>query len=132
MFERMAGIVIVSVLAGAIGGFAASISFGTPGIAEQPDQSMPQVLRAQQLELIDVQGRTRGRMAFSADGQPYIQLRDENDMGGVWIGLSVDTGLAVTDTDGRTRLVLSVNQRGNPSLVVRDRDHNTRVFQPER
>ena len=93
---------------------------------------MPQVLRAQQFELIDVQGQTRGRIAFSADGQPYIQLRDENDMGGVWIGLSVDTGLAVTDTDGRTRLVLSVNQRGNPSLVVHDRDHNTRVFQPER
>ena len=130
MFERMPGIVIVSVLAGAIGGFAASISFGTPGTAEQPDQPMPQVLRAQQLELIDVQGRTRGRMAFSADGQPYIQLRDENDMGGVWIELSGDTGLAVTDTDGRTRLVLSVKERGNPSLVVRD--HNTRAFQRER
>lgn len=63
MFERMPGIVIVIVLAGAIGGFAASISFGTTGIAEQPDQPVPQVLRAQQFELIDVQGRTRGRIA---------------------------------------------------------------------
>ena len=50
MFESMPGIVIVSVLAGAIGGFAASIGFGTPGIAEQQDQPMPQVLRAQRFD----------------------------------------------------------------------------------
>lgn len=93
---------------------------------------MFQVVREKEFELIDVQGRTRGKIGFSADAQPYLQLRDENDLSGVWIGISRETGLAVSDTDGRTRLVLSVNESGNPSLVIRDRDHNTRSFQPER
>lgn len=132
MLSGMRGVVIISVLAGAMGGFAASAILGTAGVAGQPDPTMFQVVRAKEFELIDVQGRTRGRIGFSADAQPYLQLRDENDLSGVWIGISRETGLAVSDTDGRTRLVLSVNESGNPSLVIRDRDHNTRSFQPER
>ena len=132
MLSGMRGVVIISVLAGAMGGFAAAAILGTAGVAGQPDATMFQVVRAKEFELIDVQGRTRGRIGFSADAQPYLQLRDENDLGGVWIGISRETGLAVSDTDGRTRLVLSVNEGGNPSLVIRDRDHNTRSFQPER
>ena len=38
--------------------------------------------------------------------------------------------VAVRDVDGKTRLVLSVDQDGFPSLVVRDRDHNTNEFLP--
>ena len=132
MLSGMRGIVIISVLAGAMAGFAASAILGTAGVSGQPDVTMFQVVRAKEFELIDVQGRTRGRIGFSADAQPYLQLRDENDLSGVWIGISRETGLAVSDTDGRTRLVLSVNESGNPSLVIRDRDHNTRSFQPER
>lgn len=132
MLSGMRGVVIISVLAGAMGGFAASAILGTAGVSGQPDATMFQVVRAKEFELIDVQGRTRGKIGFSADAQPYLQLRDENDLSGVWIGISRETGLAVSDTDGRTRLVLSVNESGNPSLVIRDRDHNTRSFQPER
>ena len=132
MLSGMRGVVIISVLAGAMGGFAASAILGTAGVSGQPDATMFQVVRAKEFELIDVQGRTRGKIGFSADAQPYLQLRDENDLSGVWIGISRETGLAVSDTDGRTRLVLSVNESRNPSLVIRDRDHNTRSFQPER
>lgn len=134
MLSGMRGVVIISVLAGAMGGFAASAILGTAGVSGQPDATMFQVVREKEFELIDVQGRTRGKIGFSADAQPYLQLRDENDLSGVWIGISRETGLAVSDTDGRTRLVLSVNESRNPSLVIRDRDrdHNTRSFQPER
>jgi hypothetical protein len=130
MFRRIQAVVIVSVLAGAMGGFAASIIMGTPGIAQQSDQTTFQVVRAQEFQLIDVKGRSRGRLAFSADAQPYLQLRDENDVSGVWIGIARETGMAVKDVDGKTRLVLSVDENGDPSLVVRNREHETRSFQP--
>jgi hypothetical protein len=119
---------LIGIIAGAMGGFAASFITGTPTIAQESDV----VVRAQQFQLVDAQGRTRARLGFSADGQPYLQLTDENDTRGVWIGVARETGMAVRDEDGRTLLVLSVDDRGNPSLIVSDRDRNTRAFQPER
>jgi hypothetical protein len=47
--------VLVGLVAGAIGGFAASFITGTPSIAQQSDE----VMRAQQFQLIDTQGRTQ-------------------------------------------------------------------------
>ena len=130
MFHRMRGIVLVSVLAGAMGGFAASVMVGTPSIAQLSDETTFQVVRAQEFQLIDAKGRTRGKLAFSANAQPYLQLRDENDVSGVWVGIAQETGVAVKDLDGRTRLTLSVDQAGSPSLVVRNREHQTRSFKP--
>jgi hypothetical protein len=118
--------VLVSLIAGAMGGFAASFITGTPSIAQPSDE----IVRAQQFQLIDARGRTRARLGFSPDAQPYLQLSDEDDNRGVWLGIARETGMAVRDVDGRTRLVLSVDDRGNPSLVVRDRERNTRAFQP--
>ncbi|MBA5866211.1 MAG: hypothetical protein GDA67_05870 [Nitrospira sp. CR1.3] len=128
MNQRTYGMALVSLIAGAMGGFAVSFVTGTPSIAQQSDV----VVRAQQFQLIDAQGRTRARLGFSADAQPYLQLSDETDTRGVWMGIARETGLAVRDEDGRTLLVLSVDDRGNPSLIISDRDRNTRAFQPER
>ncbi|HJT20650.1 MAG TPA: hypothetical protein VJ746_09280 [Nitrospira sp.] len=130
MLSKMHGVVLVSALAGAMGGMAASMAMGTPGIAQQSDQTTFKVVRAQEFHLIDAKDRVRGLLAFSADAQPYLQLRDENDVGGVWIGIARETGMSVKDVDGRTRLVLSVDDTGNPSLVVRNREHRTRSFHP--
>ena len=124
------GLVMASLIAGAIGGFTASVIMGTPGIAQQSDQTTFQVVRTRDFQLIDAQGRTRGRIGFSAEAQPYLQLVDENDIAGIWVGVARETGVAVRDTDGKTRLVLSVDETGNPSLVVRNRQHQTRSFQP--
>lgn len=130
MSHRTHGLVMASLIAGAIGGFGASVIMGTPGIAQQSDQTTFQVVRTREFQLIDAQGRTRGRIAFSAEAQPYLQLVDENDISGVWVGVARETGVAVRDTDGKTRLVLSVDETGNPSLVVRNRQHQMRSFQP--
>jgi hypothetical protein len=121
---------MVSMIAGAIGGFAASFITGAPGIARQPDQTTFQIVRTQELQLIDAQGRTRGTLGFSAERQPYLRLRDENDAGGVWVGVARETGVTVRDKDGKTRLVLSIDETGTPSLVVRDRNQQTRSFPP--
>lgn len=130
MLQKTQGLVLTGVISGAIGGIVASFLMGAPGIAQQPDHATFQVVRAQEFQLLDKKGRIRGSMGFSADAQPYVQLQDENDVGGVWIGVARETGVAVRDTDGRTRLVLSVDEGGNPSLVVRNREHQTRSFQP--
>jgi len=67
MFHRIREIVLVSVLAGAMGGFVASVMVGTPSIAQSSDQTTFQVVCAQEFQLIDVKGRTRGVLALSAN-----------------------------------------------------------------
>ena len=57
-------------------------------------------------------------------------MRDEFDIARVRVGISRDTGVEVRDVDGKTRLVLSVDNAGLPSLVVRDRKHQTKSFHP--
>jgi len=72
---------------------------------------------------------------FDATLLREVEFSDEHDTRGVWIGISRETGVAVSrygDMDGRTLLVLSVDDRGHASLIVSDRDRNTRAFQPER
>ncbi len=128
MVHGVQGMVLAAVAAGAIGGMAVSFITSTPGVARQPDQTTFQVVRTHEMQLIDTQGRTRATMGFSADAQPYIQLRDERDAGGVWIGVGRETGLAVRDVDGKTRLVLSIDESGRPSLIVRNRQQEMRSF----
>jgi hypothetical protein len=69
-------------------------------------------------------------LSFNGEGQPFLHMTDESNVDRVWVGISTETGVAVRDTDGRTRMVLSVDQAGLPSLVVRDRNHQTKSFQP--
>lgn len=83
-----------------------------------------------QLGLLYYEGTGDSAIDVSDQGQPYIQFKDESDTDRVWIGISSETGLAVQDVDGKTRLVLSVDQEGKPSLVVRDRERRTKEFHP--
>jgi hypothetical protein len=128
MVQKAYGMLLGSLIAGLLGGLAASFIIGTPIMAQEGDI----VVRAQQFQLIDAQGRTRASLAFSSDAQPYLRFSDENEARGVWIGISRETGMAVRDADGRTLLVLSIDDRGQASLIVSDRDRNTRTFQAER
>jgi hypothetical protein len=127
MVRKAYGLLLGSLVAGLLGGFAASFIIGAPIMAQEGDI----VVRAQQFQLIDAHGRTRASLAFSSDAQPYLRFSDENEARGVWIGISQETGMAVRDADGRTLLVLSIDDRGQASLIVSDRDHNTRTFQTE-
>ena len=40
---------------------------------------IPQTISAQEFRLVDNNGKTRALLAFSADGQPFLHLRDELD-----------------------------------------------------
>jgi hypothetical protein len=123
--------VIVSLVSGLVGGVLATfLLVGGPVIAQPTPAEIPQVISAQEFRLVDTKGHIRAILDLSDDGQPYFQLKDEFDADRVWIGISSETGLAVHDVDGKTRLVLSVDEEGKPSLVVRDRRGRTKEYHP--
>ena len=121
----------VSFTAGLIGGVLVTfLVWSNSAKAQSNPSDIPQSISAQEFRLIDRDGKTRAMLAFSNDRQPYLQLSDESDTYRVWMGISTETGLAVRDVDGKTRLVLSVDGQGVPSLVVRDRQHRSKAFYP--
>jgi len=124
-------LVIVSLGSGFVGGVLATfLLIGSSVIAQPTAAEIPSVITAQEFRLVDTKGHPRAILDLSDAGQPYLQFKDESDTDRVWIGISSETGLAVQDVDGKTRLVLSVDEEGKPSLVVRDRLHHTKEFHP--
>ena len=132
MVRPSTGIVIaVSALSGLLGGIVAVCLVGGGSVtAQEPAGEVPAIVSAKEFRLIDRQGHTRALLSFNGEGQPFLHMTDESNVDRVWVGISTETGVAVRDTDGRTRMVLSVDQAGLPSLVVRDRNHQTKSFQP--
>jgi hypothetical protein len=127
-------LIVLNLFSGLIGGVLATFLIRSTSVVAQPTQSeIPETFKtviAQEFRLIDSQGKVRALMSFSEAGQPFLQMRGENEAYRVWIGISSDTGIAVRDVNGRTRLVLSVDEQGEPGLVVRDRQHRTKSFHP--
>ena len=123
--------IIVSLVSGLVGGVLATfLLIGSSVIAQPTAAEIPPVITAQEFRLVDTKGHLRAILDLSDGGQPYLQFKDESDTDRVWIGISSETGLAVQEVDGKTRLVLSVDEEGKPSLVVRDRQHHTKEFHP--
>jgi len=128
---KLSALIILSLVSGLIGGALATFLLTESVVNAQPAPAEPlQVITAQEFRLVDAKGHIRAILDLSDRGQPYFQMKDEFDTDRVWIGISSDTGVAVHDTDGKTRLVLGVDEEGKPSLVVRDRQHRTKEFHP--
>lgn len=128
---KPSALIILSLVSGLIGGGLATFLLADNVVnAHSIPSEPPTVISAQEFRLIDPEGHIRAILDLSDQGQPYFQMKDEFDTDRVWIGISTDTGVAVHDTDGKTRLVLGVDEEGKPSLVVRDRQHRTKEFHP--
>ena len=126
MIGRYHTCIFASIVAGVAGGVLSSLLF-----VEKPvmaDMRFPSVSTAEEFRLVDAQGRLRALLAFSADGEPYLALLDQHETRKVWLGLSKESGLAIRDIDGETRLVLSLDGQGDPTLVFSDRQQNTRAL----
>lgn len=123
---------LVSLVAGFAGGLlAAWLVLGDPVVAEETVSQSPTVLSAQEFRLVDHRGKPRAILGFSAEGEPYLAMLHRNETMIIWFGLSEESGLAIHDVDGKTRLVLSLDTAGEPSLILRDRQHRTRTIHPE-
>ncbi|HJT21941.1 MAG TPA: hypothetical protein VJ746_15795 [Nitrospira sp.] len=124
-------LVVMSLLSGLLGGILGTVlPTGSSVIAQSASADVPDVISAREFRLIDSTGRLRAILDFSDSGQPYLQFKDEFDIDRVWIGISSDSGVAAHDVDGKTRLILGVDDDGKPSLVMRDRQHRTKEFHP--
>ena len=124
-------LITATVLSGLLGGIVAACLVGGGLVtAQEPTGEVPAIVSAKEFRLIDRQGHTRALLSFSEEGQPFLHMSDEFETDRVWVGISTETGVAVHDVDGKTRLVLSVDQDGLPALVVRDRKHQTKSFHP--
>ncbi len=121
----------LSTVAGMVGGLVGT-AWHSPAVGAAQNRSAEErtIVRAEEFHLVDRPGNVRARIAFSAEGQPYLSMTDESATNIVWLGLSNESGLAIRDVDGKTRLVLSIDSTGEPSLVVRDRQHRTNSFHP--
>ncbi|MEP7152349.1 MAG: hypothetical protein ABI856_11610 [Nitrospira sp.] len=122
---------LLSAVTGLSGGFlGATLVPSNSGMAQDGLEAQRTVIRAEEFQLVDRMGTVRARIAFSPDGDPYLAMTNQAEMNILWLGLSNESGLAIRDLDGKTRLVLSLDSAGTPSLVVRDRQHRTNSFHP--
>lgn len=141
----MAALVLVGSFAG--GAFAFWLLAGTPAMA-QGSGNTPTVLRANEIELTDAEGKPRlklgvrngspglsmtdaqGNLRFllGVDGAGVIRLGLANTQGKVGLGLQIDkkgtptVGLA--DTNGTMRMILTVMSKG-PAIGLLDEEGDT-------
>ena len=123
-----------SFLAGAAGGAVVTfLLLGTPVVAEEAAKPSANVMSAEEFRLVDKDGKARAVLTFSAEGDPYLALLDKNQNQRVWLGLSDNPGLAIKDhKESKTRALLSLDDAtGQPSLVLRNRQHQVSAFQPK-
>jgi hypothetical protein len=123
---------LFSLVTGFAGGLLAIwLVLGNPAVAEEAISQSPTVLSAQEFRLVDHRGKPRAILGFSAEEEPYLAMLHRSETRIIWLGLSEESGLAIHDVDGKTRLVLSLDTAGEPSLILRDRQYRTRTIHPE-
>ncbi|MDE3041315.1 MAG: hypothetical protein KGJ82_12195 [Nitrospirota bacterium] len=120
---------LISLVAGFAGGLlAAWLVLGDPVVAEETGGQIPAVVSAKEFRLVDQRGKSRAIIGFSAEEEPYLAMLHRSEARVIWLGLSEESGLSIHDVDGKTRLVLSLDTAGEPSLILRDRQHRTRTI----
>lgn len=123
---------LFSLVAGFAGGLLAVwLVLGDPAVAEETADQSPGVVSAQEFRLVDQRGKPRAILGFSAEGEPYLAMLHRSESRIIWLGLSEESGLAIYDVDGKTRLMLSLDTAGELSLILRDRQHRTRTIHPQ-
>ena len=124
-------LLLISLATGFAGGLLVVwLVLGSPVVAEETVSQRPAVLSAQEFRLVDQWGKPRAVLGLSAEEEPFLAMLHRNETRIIWLGLSEESGLAIHDVDGKTRLVLSLDTAGTPSLVLRDRQRQTRSIAP--
>ncbi len=105
---------------------AAAVAYAA-GKAKAP--AVPQVVRAGRFELVDGQGRLRGKLAVNSDGTPGLDLYDGAGQLRVTLALAEDGNPSVelTDKNGKQRAALFVGKSGEPGLSLLDKQGQARA-----
>jgi hypothetical protein len=106
---------------------AAILLQGRP-VAAQP---VPQVIRAQSMEIVDGQGRVRFHLAAQPDGEAVFRMRDGT--GTIRVKLSAsEEGSGLLLLDAETEAGLHVLAKRSDTVLTLKRGKEQRVFRPER
>ncbi len=122
--KRFAVLVATAAVAGLIGG-AASGLLVKDGPAYADHKAPERIVRAEKVEIVDANGNARAWIEIDADGNPGLFLARENC---ILASFSlVGTGKPRLDFGDNcsVRALLKVDDEGNPSLTLFDREHKT-------
>jgi LytS/YehU family sensor histidine kinase len=133
---------ILALVAGAVGGALSSKIFRRQG--EKPEDSeLRKVIVANEIHLVDNQGKARWVLAFSRDGEPSVTFVNRDGWAPMAMGVNrngfpffnmilqpqKDGGPSLTLMDGRmrNRAVLGLWEDGEPYLRLLDRNGQVRA-----
>ncbi len=120
--KRFAVLVGAVALAGALGGAASNLLVaGRPAFADR--QAPVKIVRAEKIELVDANGRARAWLETDADGNPGLFLARENCILASFSLIGDGKPRLDFGDNCSVRALLKVDDRGNPSLTLFDRDH---------
>jgi hypothetical protein len=92
--------------------------------------SVPAVLRAQAIELIDKQGRVVAQLYLGEDGGGNLRLRSGDGTVRVKLGATADgSGLLLLDKDTEPAVVLAADKSGT-SVTLAEKGMQKRVLKP--
>ena len=111
-------------MTGVLGG-AASNLIVTGRVAFADRQQPAKILQAEKIELVDANGRARAWLETDSDGNPGLFLARENCILASFSLVGDGKPRLDFGDNCSVRALLKVDDRGNPSLTLFDRDHKT-------
>jgi hypothetical protein len=93
-------------------------------------ETSAKTIAAQQIVLIDAQGKTRAALHLNNQGEPGLDLYDHTGKlrAGFAINSEQELGLKLYDTKGVERVTMTVNSDGIPALRLYDSEANPRAL----
>ncbi len=89
----------------------------------------PEVIRAQRFELVDAEGKVRGRLTVASTTGPALLLYDQEESvrARLWLTLDGSPLLQLYDKHGRGGVSLFPGTEGNPGVCLRDEEGTLRA-----
>ncbi len=120
--KRFAILVVTVALAGLLGG-AASNLFLAGRVAFADRKTPEKVVRAEKIEVVDANGNARAWLEVDPDGNPGLFLARENCILASFSLVGAGKPRLDFGDNCSVRALLKVDDAGNPSLTLYDRDH---------
>ncbi len=120
--KRFAVLVGTAALAGLLGGAASNLLLSErSALAER--RTVEKVVRAEKIEVVDAHGNARAWLECDTDGNPGLFLARENCILASFSLVGAGKPRLDFGDNCSVRALLKVDEAGNPSFTLYDRDH---------
>lgn len=139
----LVGILVLALVAGFAGGFAASRFFPSEPAGYEGDAKRGGVMVAREIHLVDEEGRDRWVLALSREGEPSVTFVNRAGWAPMAMGVNQDglpyfnmvlepskkggPSLVLMDSQMRSRALLGLGDDGEPSLAMLDKEGRRRL-----